>query len=262
VVTSHNYFREYIQFRSWMVVFAAVFLAVVGMIVLAFLITSSPANIHRFGLLLQFLGGLSIVPHVIGRQHLGWLRNAAAARVERGDPPDQPVDGAASQPAEEGANPNPAQATTSDDMEASFAYYQAHNLHIVLGNTFFSLSLMALFAALLFIPQLRALIPDQIFPAVLAFIGFFWLNLFMLIQIFLFLRVPAPAGLLSWFFSLDFVLSMLGLGFAGVVYILSNWLAKSVGYVFQNGLRRVLMVITLPTVLTGLLLEILAAFLG
>lgn len=244
-----------------MVVFAAAVLAVVGAIILAWLVASDPVYIYRLGLLLQFLGALSVVPHVVGKHQFGWLRNAAAAVAAGENPSAQTEDGSAGQPAAEGTDPNAAQGITSQDLAAFFAYYQAHNLPIVLGNILFSLSLMALFAALLFIPQVRQLIPDQIFPAVLAFIGFFWLNLFMLIQIFLFLRVPAPAGLLSWFFSLDFVLSMLGLGFAGLVYIITSWVARTVGYVFQNGLRRVLLMVTLPSVLFGLLLEILAAFL-
>lgn len=252
MVTSRNYFREYIQFRSWIVVFAAGFLSVAGIIGLALLIASSPENVHRFGLLLQLLGGLSLLPHVIGKRHFArW--NAALHNVAGGG--EAPIES-------EDIVPNlPASDPPGMDPNGNFAYYQAHNRSIVLGNVIASLVLMALFAAVQFLPDAAGITQEGIVAALMAFLGFAWLNLFMLIHIFLMLRVPSPPGVFSGFFYLDFVLSLLGLGFAGAMYILLNWLMRSVRYMFHNGIRRVLLMVTLPAVLAGLFFEVLATFL-
>ena len=229
-----------------MVIFAAGLLAVLGVVGLSLYLSQSAADLNRFGLLLQIAAVLSLLPHVVGKHY---FRRLGLALKRLADP---------AAPIESGAIPNTGENAMT--MDENFVFYRTHNLPVMLGNLFAALILMGLFAAFLILRQPSRLPQEEFIRAMLAFLGFAWLNLLMLIHIFRMMKVPSPPGVLAWFFSFDLVLSLVGLLLAGIVYICVNWLGRSLNYVFSNGLRRVLLMVTLPTVLAGILFEILATF--
>jgi hypothetical protein len=95
----------------------------------------------------------------------------------------------------------------------------------------------------------------------LSLVAFAWLNAFMLILIYRLFRRPEPEGLLAVFFAADLLVGFVGIFFGGILYIIEEWLGGGLRFTFRNGIRRVLLMATLPFVLVGLGFQLLATFL-
>lgn len=276
--SAENLFREYLHLRSRMVVYVAIGLALLGVFTLFALLGSNGENINRFGLLLEWLAVLAVGPHLLGLR-----RPSSQPEAVVTPPPDQQeapvvVDGLTGRPIPEdpatsagpskasgGAPANASQPSASApgvNWEADiFRYYQKANTSIVLGNIMAALGTIWLMVAAVLYPESLSF-PEEVFLRVLvSLVGFAWLNLFMLVQILLMANTAIPGGMLAGFFTVDLLLGFIGVVFAGMIHILRKWLGRGLGFVFQNGARRVLLAITLPFLLMGLALQILATYL-
>lgn len=266
-------FREYLHLRSRMVVYAAITLAVLGVFALFVLISSSALNVTRFGLALEWLAVLAVVPHLIGLRRAAPAPEPIVTPPPDGQEPPVVVDGLTGQPipdpqpagagvAAEGASPAGESSAADANWEAGiFRYYQKSNLSIVLGNMIAALGAVWLVIAAFLYPETLSFPEEAFLRALVSLVGFAWLNLFMLVHILLMANAAIPGGMLAIFFTVDFLLGFIGVVFAGMVHILRKWLGRGLGFVFQNGTRRVLLAITLPFLLLGLALQILATFL-
>ncbi len=274
--SAENLFREYLHLRSRMVVYVAIFLALLGVFALFVLVRSSGQNINRFGLLIEWLAFVSVVPHLFG------LRRPPANSEPIVTPPpaeepanqkaadtDAPVvvDGLTGQPipeeqpAPEGAAPKPSPTAPEESWEAGiFRYYQKTNNTLLVGNIFAALSAIWFFVAAVLYPETLSFPEEASLRALVSLIGFAWLNMFMLMQILLLANAAIPGGMLAGFFTVDFILGFPGIVFAGMVHIARQWLGRGLGFIFRNGARRVLLSITLPFLLFGLALQIIATF--
>lgn len=245
MASSRSFFREYIQWRAKIIVYAAAALLIFSSIGLAVLVFSSAKNVYRFSLLLQLLAVLALIPHIVGKSRIrrAWdvLRRADTAQ-------QYPVVAPFLEDEEETRLADP------------FGYYQTHNLLILLGNVFVSLGLMGALAVFVLYPQAPRFPQETLLRAVLAVIGFAWLNIFMLIQMYRMVQSPLPSGILIWFFAVDFLVGIIGAILAGMIYIVAQWLGGALRFVFANGLRRVLFVISLPFFVIGLVLALISTF--
>ncbi len=240
-------FREYILWRSRMTVYAAFFLVVLMVGGLVALLVSSPSNVNRFGLLLQLLGVLALAPDIIGKQNLPILHE---------EPQKTPVENA-------GANSPPplAEPAPAPRDEQPFVFYQVHNLTYVLGNILASLALMWLLVDKVLFPRADIFPNESMWRVLFSLLGFIWLNVFMILLIGRLRSGTLPNGPLAWFFFIDLVVGILGLFFAGFVHILLRWVRGGLEYIFQNGSRRVMLIVTLPFFVAGLFFELVATFL-
>lgn len=141
-----------------------------------------------------------------------------------------------------------------------FDFYQSHNRLIILGNGLAALCLIGWLAASIVDPRsLR--FPEEIFlRELLSLVGFAWINGYLLIHIYRAIQSSIPPAILGMFFSIDMGLSVMGVVFAGGIYVLSGWLRRGMHYVYGSGARRVLRWVTLPLFALSLLLELLATF--
>ncbi len=243
-------FREYILWRSRMTVYAAFFLVILIVGGLIALLVTSPSNVNRFGLLLQLLGVLALAPDIIGKQNLPPLRRkpqtAPAAEAVVSDPP---------------ATEEPAPAMRAEEPEKPFDYYQVHNLTFMLGNILASLALMWLLVDKVLFQRADFFPNESIWLVLFSLVGFAWLNIFMILLISRLRSGTVPSGPLAWFFTIDMFIGILGVFFAGFAHILLHWVRGGIAYLFQNGLRRVLLIVTLPFFVAGLFFELVATFL-
>jgi hypothetical protein len=229
--SAQNLFREYIAWRARAVVYVAAALAVLGLFGFGVLIANSPDNVNRFGLLLEMIGGFSVIPHIVGKNRFRWL-------FERQVKPGIVVSGI-----------------------DRFALYTTGNRTLLLGNILAAAGLAWLLADIILNPR------PPVFPAeiplrvALSLIAFTWLNAFMLVLIYRLFRKPEPEGLLAVFFAADLLVGFVGIFFAGILYFIEEWLGGGLRFTFRNGLRRVLLMATLPCLLAGLGFQLLAAFL-
>jgi len=232
-----------------MVAYAAVVLALVGLLVLAALVSQEAGHVNRFGLLLQVAGVLVVV--------LNLLR---IKRFQPGSVLNQPVD------YHKGANPPETASTASASNVAEiparlfFAYYLKRNRTVVWGNIFTSLILILVLGGSVITASVELAAWELIALLGLAGLAFAWSNLFMLVHIHLMARSQVPGGLLRWFFSIDLPVSFFGLPLAGLMHILLNWLPWLYGFIFQKDPKRVLILVTMPCFLFGLVLQLIATF--
>ena len=266
-------FREYLHLRSRVVVYAAIILAVLSVFALIALISSNALNVARFGLALEWLAVLAVVPHLIGLRRAAPAPEPIVTPPPDGQEPAVVVDGLTGQPipdpqpaaagaAPKGAAPVNDAPTADANWEAGiFRYYQKSNLSMVLGNIIAALGAIWLVIAALLYPETLSFPEEAFFRALVSLVGFAWLNLFMLVHILLMANAAIPGGMLAIFFTVDFLLGFVGVIFAGMFHILRKWLGRGLGFVFQNGARRVLLAITLPFLLLGLALQIVATYL-
>ncbi len=243
MIRSQNLFREYILFRSRMAVYAAMLLAILLVVGLAALLAASPVNVNRFGLLLQILGVLALAPDIIGKDTLSsWRKARAGAVPQTGGPlptePDAPL-----------------------PEEAFYNFYQANNLTFVLGNVLASAALVWLLADAVLNPRADLFPLERVWRALFSLLGFAWLNFFMLLHIFRLSGKEVSRAILAWFFAIDLLVGILGVIFAGLIHILLRWGSGGLRFLFANGPRRVLLVITLPFFVVGLFFELIATFL-
>lgn len=254
-----------------MVVYAAIALALPGIFGLFLFVSSSGQNANRFGLALEWLAVLAVVPHLVGLRRSSPQQEPAVPPPDGQEPPVV-VDGLTGQPipdpqpdsagaSSSGAAPaaEPAAAQTSWEA-AIFRYYQKTNLSVLIGNFLAALGVIWLLIAAVLYPETLSFPEEAFIRGIISLIGFAWLNLYMLVQILLVINAPIPGGMLAGFFTVDFLLGFIGIVFAGMVHILRRWLGRGLGFIFQNGARRVLLAITLPFLLVGLALQILATF--
>jgi hypothetical protein len=247
MVKSQNLFREYIYFRSRMAVYAALGLMVLLLLGIAALLFTGPTNINRFGLLLQILGALALAPDVIGKEKFARWRQAQPAPV--------PQTGGAPQPTSAEA---PVDAAMRD--EAFLRFYETHNLTFVLGNTIAAVALVWLLVDSVLAPRPEYFQGELLWRLLFSFLGFAWLNFFMLLNIYRLLGAEISRGMLAWFFAVDLFVGLLGVIFAGLAHILLRWAAGGLNFIFSNGPRRVLLIITLPFFIAGLFFELIATF--
>ena len=266
-------FREYLHLRARVVVYAAITLAVLGIFALIALISSNALNVTRFGLALEWLAVLAVVPHMLGLQRAAPAQEPIVTPPPDGQEPPVVVDGLTGQPipdpqpaavgaAPEGAAPAGESSAADANWEAGiFRYYQKSNLSMVLGNIIAALGAIWLLIAAFLYPETLSFPEEAFLRALVSLVGFAWLNLFMLVHILLMANAAIPGGMLAIFFTVDFLLGFIGVLFAGIIHILRRWLGRGLGFVFQNGARRVLLAITLPFLLMGLALQLVATFL-
>ena len=243
MVSSQNLFREYILFRSRMAVYAALGLTILFLVGLAALLVSSPANINRFGLLLQILGVLALAPDVIGKNKFARWRKAQPGTVPQ-----------------TGGEAAPAEAAPMRE-EAFFRFYQTHNMTFVLGNVLASVALISLLLDSVLAARPAFFPAEGLWRVVFSLLGFAWLNIFMLLHIYRLMGMEISRGWLAWFFAVDLFVGLLGVFFAGFIHILLRWIAGGLDFIFANGPRRVVLIITLPFFIAGLFFELIATFL-
>jgi hypothetical protein len=235
-----RWFQDYIFGRAQVVRFFAIVLAVALLAGVSWLVSDTQNHIYQFGVLLQLFGTTALVPYVITKGDPSNLLQAAV-------------------PAGNGLNETvlPGYFVTEIDY---IRYYRAHNQQVVIGNGLASLVFMLLMAEwLIFPPQVLQPV-DLLSRGVLALMGFTWLNLFMLVHIFVVMQARIPQVLVAWFFLIDLVVSIFGGLFACLVEIFLHWIPRGFHYAYQNGYRRVLLVFTLPCFVVGLLFELVASF--
>lgn len=247
MVNSQRLFREYILWRSRMAVYAAFVLAILLVGGLVALLVSSPLNINRFGVLLQLLGVLALAPDIIGKDKFRRQYGVGPVVV--------PLTG----PQADADPPDPEAEPMRD--EAFFDFYQTRNLTFVLGNILASLALVWLLIDKVLVPRAELFPGESVWRVLFSLFGFAWLNFFMLLQLSRLVRGGVPRGLLAWFFSVDLFVGVLGVLFAGFIHILLRWVYGGLGFIFQNGMRRVLLIVTLPFFVAGLFFELIATFL-
>jgi hypothetical protein len=261
MVSSQNLFREYIQWRSRMASYAAVALTILLVIGLLAWFVASPININRFGLLLQLLGVLALAPDVVGKEKFPFFRRPA----EVVDAPDKPTDetggpgvdvDAVIDPPEDDDQP-PDQVLPEDQF---LPFYQAKNLTFLLGNVLASFALVWLLADGVLSPRPDFFPMEGLWRLLFSLLGFSWLNLFMLLQVVRLSGSTAPRRVLAWFFAVDLFVGILGVIFAGLIHILLRWVLGGLQFIFNNGMRRVLLIITLPFLAVGLFFELVATF--
>jgi hypothetical protein len=256
MIGSQNLFREYILLRSRMVTYVAIAILIFLLIGLVAWFVVSPQNINRFGLLLQLLGVLALAPHVFGKDKIPFLRRAGAvvkggagaATLGRTDPEVDPQ------------LYGPALHTNLNSEEQILTYYQDNNLAFLLGNI---LAAGALVWTLMdVVLRLRpGVVPtDGWWRLFFSLLGFIWIDLYMLLQIYRLRGFALPRVLLAWFFIVDFFISVLGIFFAALVHILVAWAAGGFRFIFNNGMRRVLLIVTIPFLAVGLFFELVATF--
>ena len=265
MVTSQNLFRQYIGLRSWVVKVVAVFMLLLLIIALVTLLASNPDNINRFGLLMQLFAVLSLVPHIIGKDKFlaffGRKRTTLPAPEEVIPPDGLPPVSIGPDYLQQKPRPTPAPA----DSEDFFPLYRSRGLLLVIGNGLASAAMASALAVYVFhlsgntLPG--ALIDGGTFSMLLSLLGFAWLNIFMLIHFYLLRHAPVPRGVLAWFFAVDLFVSVAGVFFAGLLHIMVHWLGGGVGFVFHNGARRVVLIMTLPFLISGIFFELLASLL-
>ncbi|RPJ46340.1 MAG: hypothetical protein EHM21_08755 [Chloroflexi bacterium] len=255
MVRSQNLFREYILWRSRMALYAALGLALLLIVGLLTWFMASPENINRFGLLLQLLGVLAVAPDIIGKEKFPYWRKRMAGAETAGEGEAGPVE------ANQAASPPGEDAPGTGDLESDgqfLAYYQANNLTFLLGNILASTALVWLLVDAVIAPRPDFFPDERTWRILFSMLGFAWLNLFMLLQIKrLSGAVPSP-GLLAWFFAVDLFVGVLGILFAGIIHILLYWVIGSARFIFNNGPRRVLLIVTLPFLAVGLFFELIA----
>ncbi len=251
MVSTPKLFREYILWRSRMTAYAAFFLVLLIVGALIALLVSSPSNINRFGLLLQLLGVLALAPDIIGKEHFLAFRQGPQTL-----PPTNAMGGGPLLSGE----PAPVNEEPSGE-ERPFDFYRDHNLTFMIGNVLASLALMSLLADKVLFPR-PDLIPNEgIWRVMFSLLGFAWLNVFMILQISRLSGRELPRGSLAWFFTIDMFVGVLGLLFAGLIHVLLRWVGGGLAYLFHNGSRRVLLIVTLPFIVAGLFFELVATFL-
>ncbi len=227
--------------------YAAFFLVILIVGGLIALLVSSPSNVNRFGLLLQLLGVLALAPDIIGKQNLPILH---------GELQKAPVENAVVNDPLPAAEPSP-----SPREEEPFVFYQAHNLTYMIGNTLASLALMWLLADKVLFPRADIIPYETILRVMFSLLGFVWLNVFMILLISRLHGGTMPSGPLAWFFTIDMFVGFPGVFFAGFVHILLRWVGGGLVFIFHNGPRRVLLIVTLPFFVVGLFFELVATFL-
>ena len=69
-----------------------------------------------------------------------------------------------------------------------------------------------------------------------------------------------PTLMTFGFFAIDLSMTLFGIMFSAVIHVQVNWVGRGLHFVFRKGVRRVLLVITLPCLILGLFLELSATF--
>mgnify|MGYP001100343938 CR=1 FL=1 len=83
MATSDHLFRGYILWRARVVSFTAVALAALLLLSLLAVLAADMSSLNRFGLLLQLLGLLALIPHAVGKARLRALMGAGMDADER-----------------------------------------------------------------------------------------------------------------------------------------------------------------------------------
>jgi hypothetical protein len=226
-------FYEYIQGRARITGVVALVLFVTALFGLIWLAAGRSVQIYQLGLLLQMTGAAALFPLVLPRQ------------------PQQPA--AANTPMENG--------WTAADLSAPadfVAYYQERSLPLVVGNLAAALALIMLVAELVFAAPGSIAWEEGLLRVLFALLGFVWINYYMLIHIYLQFQWRISRPLLFWFFFVDLILSVVGVFFAAIVHILIHWIPWGLRSIYQNGFKRVLLIVTLPFWFVGLVFELIA----
>jgi hypothetical protein len=145
--------------------------------------------------------------------------------------------------------------------QAFLHFYETHNLTFVLGNILASIALVGLLVDSVLTPHAEYFQGELLWRVLFSFLGFAWLNFFMLLHLYRMMGTEISRGLLAWFFAVDMFVGLLGVIFAGFIHILLRWVAGGLDFIFSNGFRRVLLIITLPFFIAGLFFELIATFL-
>jgi hypothetical protein len=235
-MTTSLLFREYILLRARSVLYVALLVALAAVVALVFLAAASSENITRAGLVFQLLAVLAVLPEVVGKSNL------PSFRLNQAD------------------NNATILETTS---QTPFEFYLSHNQLFVLGNILASLGLGWLWVDQVLFPALQRPGWEVALRLASGMLGFAWLDLFMAALIYRLLPSSAPAVLIRLFFVVDFLVSFFGMVLAATAFLVERWVFGALRFIYQeepDSTRRVLLWVSLPFFLFGIVLALLATW--
>lgn len=217
--------RNYFDWRARMITFATILIGFACIAGLVVLITYEPEFLPFLGILLQFVGVFALIPDVVGRDTVFGALRAPQINLAGRDP---------------------------------LRLYERRNKAILWGNGLTSLLAAGAMGFFILFPQQAP--ARSLFLFGVGVLGFFWLNLLMLLYIFRFQGLPAPEGAYIWFLRIDFLVTIPGIILSAFFHVWLGLLPKLVQFTFRNGIYRVLLIITLPCLLVGLMLELIGSY--